>query len=160
MTVFSPFFFTSAESTATTMACEERSEHHHSGGGGLLRPGSSYCPQRSHKSHIRTLVTGLQRAGGGGCRPGWCHKVKGLKCDVSVYTTSSGVDMYLLYMCISNQADRIWAFHGWLASGERDEATSVPSRVGGWVFQVPTVSWIQNVRSHLFCLLRHTLAQF
>jgi len=36
------------------------------------------------------------------------------------------------YMCMCfNQANRIRAFYGGLASGERDEAPSVASRVGG-----------------------------
>lgn len=68
-------FINPPESTATTMACEERSEHNHSRGGCLVHPSSSYRPKCSLKSHSRSLVTWLQRVGGGGCCFGWCHKV-------------------------------------------------------------------------------------
>lgn len=155
---FLSFSTTSAESTATTMACEERPEHHHSWGRSLLRPGSSYCPQCSHKSHSGPLVTWLQWACCGGCCLGWCHKVNYFRGDISVHIVIivSTVVLKDYYMCFffPIQANRVWSFHGWLASGEGDETPSVTGRVGGWVFQIPTVPWIQNVSLELVIILK------
>lgn len=140
----------SAESSGTTVACSEMPEHNHSRGGGLVLPSGSHCSKCSNKPHRRTLVTGVQWAGGWGCCFGRCHKV--CHTFVTVNETVLLVDEChspYIWICF-NQADWIWAFHGWLASGERDEAASDTGRMGGWVFQIPAVSWIQNVRAQPF----------
>lgn len=139
------------ESTSETMAGEEDSEHLNSRSRSCLHPRCSFSPQRSLKSHSGPLVARLQRAGRRCHCFGWCDKV----IMWMLYNISEQcywlLSALLTWCRISfHQADRIWAFHGWLAFGEGDEAPSVTSRVGGWIFQVPAVSWIQNVSLHIW----------